>query len=445
MGEVMIVMKFGGASLAGTHEIEHAVKLILEYSARCHVVVVVSAIGTMTEFLLDGLRRGQSGESLLRCCLHYHEELCHCLGLDPVVFKSLHREIKLFIHDRKEMNDLTYKERLVAFGEQFSARVIAAVLSKYRPALAMDSWDAGIELSDDRGYSEILDRGYALIQQKLEKKTKGFDIIPVITGYIGKRRNGVVTNLGRGGSDLTATVLGAALKAKEIIAWKDVTGIMSADPGLVPTAHVIPEISYEEAGEMAFFGAKVLHPRSMHPARTHSVPVRIKSFQNPEHPGTLIRGEGGGEGFLKAVTGRKDIVLIDIVSNRMLGQYGFLSKIFSVFEALQLSVDLIATSEVSVSCTLEQSHVAELLKESLGKYAQVMIHPRRCIVTLIGGGKEAPRLLAEGLKTLHDGGINVEMISHGASKTSTGIVLKSGDLNRALELIHSTLLEEVRV
>ena len=159
----------------------------------------------------------------------------------------------------------------------------------------------------------------------------------------------------------------------------------------------------------------------------------------------MIRGEGGGEGFLKAVTGRKDIVLIDIVSNRMLGQYGFLSKIFSVFEALQLSVDLIATSEVSVSCTLEQSHVAELLKESLGKYAQVMIHPRRCIVTLIGGGKEAPRLLAEGLKTLHDGGINVEMISHGASKTSTGIVLKSGDLNRALELIHSTLLEEVRV
>jgi len=441
----MRVMKFGGASLSGVSEIRQAVKLIHEYRERGPVAVVVSAIGKMTECLLAGLRNGEEGESLFTFCFHLHEGLCKNLGIDPVILNPLNAEMEQLSENRKAMPEPSYQERLVAFGEQFSARLIAAALSMNTPALAFDSWDAGIELSDDRGFREIDESGYSRIRETLKEKTKDFCVIPVITGYIGKKRNGVITNLGRGGSDLTATALGAALKAEEIIAWKDVPGIMSADPGIVSSAHVIPEISFEEAGEMAFFGAQVLHPRSMVPARLHSIPVRIKSFLDPRHPGTLIRGEEGSEGFLKAVTGRGDVTLIDIISNRMLGQYGFLSKIFSVFEALKLSVDLIATSEVSVSCTLDESHDAELLKESLEKYAQVSIRRRRGILTLIGGGKAAPLLLADGLKALHDEKIEVEMVSHGASKTSTGIVLRNEDLNRALNIVHSTLSEEVKV
>ncbi|HPE29400.1 MAG TPA: aspartate kinase [Candidatus Mcinerneyibacteriales bacterium] len=441
----MIVMKFGGASLSGVSEITQAVELISGYREQGPVAIVVSAIGTMTEYLFNGLRKGEEGSTLLAACFQFHEELCKGLKVDSVILDPLRAEIKELSQNRETMPAISYQERVVAFGEQFSARVVAAALSKKTPASAFDSWDAGIELRDDKGYREIREAGYVRIRKTLKEKTQDFRIIPVITGYIGKQRNGMITNLGRGGSDLTATALGAALEAREIIAWKDVTGIMSADPCVVSSADVIPEISYEEAGEMAFFGAQVLHPRSMDPARAHGVPVRIKSFLKPEHPGTLIRGEIGGAGFLKAVTGRKDIVLIDIVSNRMLGQYGFLSRIFSVFEALQLSVDLIATSEVSVSCTLDENHDAELLKASLEKYAQVSIHPDRGILTLIGGGQAAPLLLAEALKNLHDEGIQVEMVSHGASKTSTGIVLKSKDLNKALNMIHGALLEEVTI
>jgi len=441
----MRVMKFGGASLSGVSEITQAVRLISEYREQGPVVVVVSAIGRMTECLLEGIKNGEAAETLFTGCFQFHKGLCKGLEIDPVIFNPLRSEIEHLSQSRGGISEVSYQERMVAFGEQFSARVIAAALSKKTPAAAFDSWEAGVELSNERGYREIREARYTRIREVLKEKTRDYRIIPVITGYIGKESTGVITNLGRGGSDLTATALGAALKAQEIIAWKDVAGIMSADPSLVSSADVIPEISYEEAGEMAFFGARVLHPRSMYPARSHSIPVRIKSFRDPGHPGTLIRDEKECEGFLKAVTGRSDITLIDITSNRMLGQYGFLSKIFSVFEALKLSVDLIATSEVSVSCTLDENHDAELLKASLEKYAQVSIHPDRGILTLIGGGQAAPLLLAEGLKTLHDEGIEVEMVSHGASKTSTGIVLKSEDLNRALNIVHAALLEEVNV
>ena len=182
------------------------------------------------------------------------------------------------------------------------------------------------------------------------------NIVPVITGFIGQDENGHITTLGRGGSDLSSTIFGSAFPVDEIQVWKDVDGIMTADPRLISAATPVECVTYEEAAELAFFGAEVLHPIAMMPAIKSCIPVRVKNSYNPSAVGTVIQDKRDKSNTLvTAITSKSDVKIIDVVSTRMLGQYGFLSKVFTTFEECGISVDVVASSDVSLSMTLDKS------------------------------------------------------------------------------------------
>ena len=270
----------------------------------------------------------------------------------------------------------------------------------------------------------------------------GYDSVPVVTGFIAHDKEGRITTLGRGGSDLTASTLGVASNVDEIQVWKDVNGIMSANPKLVPDAVPVPFVSFEEAAELAYFGAEILHPISMIPAMKYNIPVRVKNSYNPSHPGTVITAERDyGDTLVTAITTKRNIDLVDIVSTWMLGQYGFLSKVFSIFEELKLSVDVVATSEVSISLTLDKKKSGgkeneEKMVQELQKYASVTIHDNRAIVSLIANVERSSEVMAIVFDALKDAGIQVEMLSQGASKVNISLIVRDEDCEKTIKVIH---------
>ena len=346
------------------------------------------------------------------------------------------------------------KDRLVSYGERCSVRIVAEQLKLMGiQASAVDSWTIGFRTTSQFGNADILDESYDAIKQHFLREAReggygtnakeGQQIVPVITGFIATDGEGQITTLGRGGSDLTAAVLGAACSLDEIQVWKDVDGMLTADPRVVKNAVPVPSVTFEEASELAYFGAKILHPISMLPAMKFNIPVRIKNSYNPSHPGTLIsndhyrtRGEGQ-DGLVCAITSKSQQILIDVVSTRMLGQYGFLARLFSAFERYRVSIDAIATSEVSVSLTIDGSQAGwEEVVADLDGIAEVEVNKGRSVLTLIADVQRSSNVLEAMFRVLSDKGIQVEMLSQGASKVNISIVVRDEDLDEALAALH---------
>jgi aspartate kinase len=260
----------------------------------------------------------------------------------------------------------------------------------------------------------------------------------VITGFIGKDREGNITTLGRGGSDLTACVIAASINAEEMIAYKDVHGIMSCDPRFVDNTETVDRISFSEASELSYFGAGVLQPGALLPAVRKGIPVSIRNSLDPSHKGTIILDKVEyGENPVRAITSKRDITLVDIVSTGIAGQSGFLSKIFSVFEELDISVDVIATSEVSVSMTLDDTGDLETLQQKLSDLAEVNIKGAKAMITVIGDIKRANQVLSECFRKMWELDIEVQMISHGASKVNSTFIVEDNIVHKAVNAIHS--------
>ncbi|CAM9406080.1 unnamed protein product [Phaeothamnion confervicola] len=340
-------------------------------------------------------------------------------------------------------------DHLVSFGERMSVRMMAAALNKAGvPAQHFDAWTIGIRTTSEFGNADVLPESLGLIAETMKRIDD--NMVAVVTGFIGHSEDGKITTLGRGGSDLTATVIGAAVKADEIQVWKDVDGMMTADPRAVPAAVPVPCVSYEEAAELAYFGAKILHPVSMRPAMKAGIPVRIKNSYNPDHPGTVIvsqrdRATRGATQLVTAITFKSGVELIDIVSTRMLGQYGFLSRVFSVFAECRVSVDMVATSEVSVSLTLDpsQSKEAQLAEavRQLRTVADVTESEGKGIISLIANVGRSSEVMAEVFQVMSTAGIQVLMLSQGASKVNVGLVVDDTDCDRAVRALHAHFFE----
>ena len=259
----------------------------------------------------------------------------------------------------------------------------------------------------------------------------------MITGFIAKDQEGHVTTLGRGGSDLTASVIGKALHVEEIQLWKDVDGILTADPRLVPKAHPVVQLSFAEASELAYFGAKVLHPSAILPAMCASIPVRVKNHRDPYHPGTLIINTSSeSSSSVVAIAHKSHQTLVHITSTRMLGQPGFLAHVFQIFADLKLSVDVIATSEVSVSLTLSHSSTILVLEEKLKKIAHVKMEDSKSIVSLVGKKEGSGALLESVMRILNQEQIEVQMISYGASKINTSLVIDDSVVERCIKALY---------
>ena len=436
----MIVMKFGGSSVANADRIKHVASIIKAYREK-RPVVVLSAMGDTTDHLLAAADLAVTGTVDVAGVAKLHEETAKELGINIDTIESLLAELKQLLTGISMLKEISKRSRdyLVSFGERMSVRMMAAYLnSQGIDAKFYDAWDIGFVSDSNYMAAELLDEVWENIPQHLGAYKSGADnAIPIVTGFIAKDRKGTITTLGRGGSDLTATMIGEAMNAEEVQTWKDVDGILTTDPRVVKEAKPVPEVTYEEAQELAMFGSQVLHPRSMVPVRKSGTPVRVKNSYNIESKGTIIVEKHSGKvPPVCAITSVKHVQLIDMVSNRMLGAAGFLAHIFNNFLKWNVCIDVIATSEVSVSCTVSGKEKLEGLVQDLGKACDVSVRKERAIITVICDVEHSSAILASGFDALADEGINVQMISQGASKVNISFIVNDDEADRTVQILH---------
>lgn len=436
----MIVMKFGGSSVANAERIKHVASIIKAYREK-RPVVVLSAMGDTTDHLLAAADLAVTGTVDVAGVAKLHEETARELGINIDAIEALLSELKQLLTGISMLKEISRRSRdyLVSFGERMSVRMMAAYLkSQGVDAKFYDAWDIGFVSDSNYMAAELLDEVWENIPRHLGSYSKGLDnAIPIVTGFIAKDKRGIITTLGRGGSDLTATMIGAAMNAEEVQTWKDVDGILTSDPRVVKEAKPVPEVTYEEAQELAMFGSQVLHPRSMVPVRKSGTPVRVKNSYNIESKGTIIVERHSGKvPPVCAITSVKHVQLIDMVSNRMLGAAGFLAHIFNNFLKWNVCIDVIATSEVSVSCTVSGKEKLEGLVQDLSKACDVSVLKERAIVTVICDVEHSSAILASGFEALADEGINVQMISQGASKVNISFIVNDDEADRTVQILH---------
>jgi aspartate kinase len=330
----------------------------------------------------------------------------------------------------------TSRDHFLAHGERMSAAIVAAALkARGLPALAVDSRE--IMITDNHF-------GRARPDDTETEKRAGEHLlpvcgrgeIPVVGGFIGATRKGETTTLGRGGSDWSAAILGAALGASVVEIWTDVNGMMTADPRVVPEARIIETISFDEASELAYFGARVLHPLTLAPAIEKGIPVRIRNSRQPDLPGTEVRAAAPSDpSGARSIAYKKGIATVDIVTSRMLMASGFLRTLFEVFARHETPVDMVTTSEVSVSVTVDEvSHLEEIRKD-LEKIAAVEVVGGRALVCLVGQDlKFKPGIAARIFRAVEE--INILMISQGASRRNVSFVVEEKDVENAVRLLH---------
>ncbi len=438
-------MKFGGSSVANAERIKHVASIIQAYKEE-RPLVILSAMGDTTDHLLEAADMAVNGKVDIEKVEKLHLDTAKELDVDVPAVKELLGELKTLLTGISMLHELSKRSRdyLVSFGERMSVRLMAAYLNKEKtPAKFYDAWDVGFVSDSNFMNAELLDEVWKNIPEKLADYKNGIQKeIPIVTGFIAKDKNGVITTLGRGGSDLSATMLGAALGAKEIQTWKDVDGILTTDPRIVKNARPVPEVTYEEAQELAMFGSQVLHPRSMIPCRKTGTPVRVKNSYNIKSEGSVILAKHtGATPRVLAITSVKNVDLIDIQSNNMFGACGFLAHVFNQFLKWNVSVDVIATSEVSVSLTVNASSSLDGLVEDLKRAADVTVKTEKAIVTIICDASASSSILADAFAALNKEKINVQMISQGASKVNISFLVDSNQANTVVQTLHSALFE----
>lgn len=459
--KITCVMKFGGSSVASAERMREVAELILSFPNE-RPVIVLSAMGKTTNKLL------LAGEQAVSCGVtnvdsieelsfikELHNRTVKELEVDESVIAKHLEELEQLLKGIAMMKELTPRTRdyLVSFGECMSTRIFAAYMNKNgAKARQYDAFKIGFITTDDFTNADILEATYPAVAKSLHGDWISDPAIPIVTGFLGKGwRSCAITTLGRGGSDLTATTIGKALGLSEIQVWKDVDGVLTCDPNIYPHAEPVPYLTFDEAAELAYFGAQVLHPQSMRPAREADIPVRVKNSYNPNAPGTLItRARDMSKAVLTSIVLKRNVTMLDIASTRMLGQFGFLAKVFSTFEDLGISVDVVATSEVSISLTLDPSKLwsRELIQqeldhvvEELEKIAVVNLLQRRSIISLIGNVQRSSLILEKAFHVLRTLGVNVQMISQGASKVNISLIVNDDEAEQCVKSLHKAFFE----
>lgn len=439
----MIVMKFGGSSVANAERIRHVASIIQAYENE-RPVVVLSAMGDTTDHLLEAADMAVEGTVDIAKVEKLHFDTAAELGIEVPAIKDLLGELKTLLTGISMLRELTKRTRdyLVSFGERMSVRMMAAYLNKQgTQSKFYDAWDIGMVSDSNYMSAELLEDVWQTIPDHLNNYKNGTDkAIPIVTGFIAKDKNGIITTLGRGGSDLSATMIGAAMGADEVQTWKDVDGILTTDPRIVKEARAVPEVTYEEAQELAMFGSQVLHPRSMVPCRKTGTRVRVKNSYNIKSPGTLIvEKHSGAVPPVTAITSVKHVSIIDIQSSGMFGAAGFLAHIFNQFLKWNISIDVIATSEVSVSLTVNGKIDLTGVIGDIGRVADVQVKTEKAIVTIICDASHSSCILHDAFGALAEKGINVQMISQGASKVNISLLVDNSQADEVLSVLHAAL------
>ena len=415
-------MKFGGTSVADAAAIENAARIVSAERAASNIVVV-SAMSGVTDALLAATP--ESVEPIFSRHLTTAEQLLHGSELERFneFVKRAEADVRELLHTQNTFNRKSVQDAVVSFGEILSSTLMAAVLNQRdRPARQVDARRCIITDEEHTSAAPLLGETFRRTENELRPLLES-GVVPVLGGFIAATPDGVTTTLGRGGSDYTAALIGAALNVDEIQIWTDVTGVLTADPRVVPNAQTIARLSYSEAAELAYFGAKVLHPKTIQPAIENSIPVRICNSRLPHEPGTLVGPQSDtSRRTIKAIAHKTGVTIVQITSARMLGAYGFLRALFEVFERHRTVVDVVATSEVSVSLSLDEVNALPAIVEELQQLGTVGIEKGRAIICVVGEGlRGTPGIAGRVFGTIND--ITVSLISQGASSINFTFVI----------------------
>ena len=449
----MIVMKFGGTSVMDREAVRRVAHVVgREQRPR---LVVVSALSKVTDALLEVARLAERGDGALarqavRALHRRHEEMAALVRAPEgrasllAAIDALFGELDTIVHALAVVEEVSPRssDLIVAFGELASSRIVAAALEDAGlPSRWLDA--RTILVTDDRHGAAVPDR--EATDGRLRSAVRPLladGLLPVVGGFVGATVSGLTTTLGRGGSDYSAALFGASLEAEEIQIWTDVDGMLTADPRVVSGPRVVERLSFDEASELAYFGAKVLHPSTILPAVALGIPVRILNSHRPEAAGTLITRSvpGGGEGPA-AIACKRGVTRVDIASTRMLMAYGFLRQVFEVFERFRTPVDVVTTSEVSVSVTVDDTRALDAILGELQAFAEVAREDGMAIVCAVGERlRTDPRLSTRVLSALE--GLPLAMVSQGGSRKNITVVLRDADAPLAMERLHRRFFED---
>ena len=446
----MIVMKFGGTSLQDGTALANACEIIKSRIDRKPVVVLSAAAGITNALIrcaeLAAAGKRAEAEAILRDSIierHYTIIANLIKGLreqDLLIrqFKVYDEELRSLIYGISMTGDLSPRvlDFVMSYGERMSTAIATEALRERNLRAELLDSRRCIVTNNSFGKAEPL---FPATQQACEsiirpRIDKG--IVPIMQGFIGANAQNVTTTLGRGGSDYSAAIIGTVMNADDIEIWTDVDGMMTADPNIVPDALRIKEISFREASELAYFGAKVLHPSTLLPAIEKDVPVHILNSHRPQIAGTLIKGRIEPSNIaVKSVSYKRGITVLNISSTRMLGSHGFMKKIFDIFDEHQTSVDLVTTSEVSISLSIERAPDLDVLVKELQRYGDLTVLQEKAVICIVGERlKSEHGIAARVFSCLKD--IPIDMISHGASEINITCVIDEKHVPEAIQDLH---------
>jgi aspartate kinase len=450
----MIVMKFGGTSVESAAAIERVAGIVGARAAR-KPVVVVSAMGKTTNKLLaianaaiEGNRQKYINQIHELRDFHSREArmvvpLAERAELDRTLDDHF-QELTELVKGLAVLGELTPRsiDAISAYGERLSSYIVTLAFRHFgMQAVHLDS--RRVIVTDRRHthaapiYGETYSRLAALIPPLTQDK------VVVMGGFIGATEDGVTSTLGRGGSDFTASIVGAGIGAEEIEIWTDVDGMLTADPTILGGGHRVKIISFAEAAELAYFGAKVLHPATVVPAVEKDIPVLILNSRRPEVPGTrIVSNPVPCANVVKSIACKRKITLVNVHSTRMLMAHGFLHRIFEVFDRFETPVDMVATSEVSVSLTIDNPARLDAICQELRQFGEVDRESEQAIVCLVGDNiRYTPGVASRVFRAMEN--VNIRMISQGASLLNLSFVVAEADLMRTVEALHTEFFAEL--
>jgi len=456
-------MKFGGTSVASGENIRRIASIIANYVGQGYAIVaVVSALKGVTDRLVEASEQAKNGnrdyiQEFKQEIAEKHLTVARKAVENKVIRKEVEQEIRATVDELEKvltgiiyLGELTPKSRdyVLSFGERLSTPIVWGALRDLGlNAQHYTGKDVGIVTDSNFGEaSPLMNVTKHQVKEKIEPLLeKG--IVPVVTGYIAATQDGVTTTLGRGGSDYTATIIGAALDADEVWIWTDVDGLMTSDPKIVPSAKTMHELSLQEATEMTIFGAKAMHPRALEPAMEENISVRIRNVFNPENPGTLIVKEQRikpGD-VVKAITLVKDVALVNVSGAGMVGAPGTAAKVFDVLGKNNVNILMISqsVSEANISFIIQRSlleravSTLEIALLGRGLIREVTTEDDVCVVAVVGAGmKGTPGVASRIFAAIARKGISIRMIAQGSSELNISFVVKEIDGEEAVRAIH---------
>jgi aspartate kinase len=451
----MIVMKFGGTSVEDAKAIERAAAIVKGRLAQ-KPVVVVSAMAKVTDQLLAMARAAGVGDrkTALKLCRSLQERHYNTAGelLGTALFTQFHGDLGADFDALDELlrgiaavGELTPRttDHVAAFGEMLSSKIVTAAFSTQGiESILVDSRECVVTDNSHTRAAPLFEETNERLRTKVRPRLDQGQV-PVLGGFIGSTTAGITTTIGRGGSDFSAAIVGAGLGAERIEIWTDVDGMMTTDPNLCPQARRIKLISFEEAAELAYFGAKVLHPATVLPAVQKNIPVYVLNSRNPSCEGTRITARAPRcRNPFKALAVKKRITIVDVAAPRRLLVHGFLKSIFEAFDRHRVAVDVVSTSEVSVSLTTDSNESIPALAADLAKLADVKYEGRKAIVCLVGENlRETPGIAGRVFGELAD--VKIRMISQGASEINLTFVIEEDAVPEVVRRLHTTFFSDL--